>query len=238
MEICLGNLQFSWCIIYLDDIIVFVATPKEHRQRLCAVLSQLWEAGLKLQPTKCKFFKTSVVYLGHKISKEGIQTDDCKVETIKNWPTPSTITELWSLLGFMNYYHCFIKGYVKVTWPFYNQISGDNATRKKEKVKWTEECQEALVMLKALCTSAPILAFADFTRPFKLHTDASTTRLGAVLYQDEDRNNWVIGYAIWALSKSESHHPANKLDFIALKCSYPQLPGVPVWQHLCCVLQQ
>ena len=58
------------------------------------VLAQLQEAGLKLQPMKCEFFKTRVIYLGHEISKEGVQTDDCKVESIKNWPIPNMVTEL------------------------------------------------------------------------------------------------------------------------------------------------
>ena len=72
MGTCLGNLHFQWCIIYFYGIIVFVATPKDHLTRLHAVLLWLQEVGLNLQPTKCDFFKTSVVYLGHGISKEGI----------------------------------------------------------------------------------------------------------------------------------------------------------------------
>ena len=60
----------------------------------------LWEAGLNLQPTTCEIFKASVVYLGQRISREGIQIDEHKVEAIKNWPIPNMVTELWSFLGF------------------------------------------------------------------------------------------------------------------------------------------
>ena len=108
----------------------------------------------------------------------------------------------------MNYYHHVIKGYAKVVHPLYDQISGDNATQKKKKVMWMEECQETFDMLKALCTSAPILTSADLTKPCKLHTDASTMGLGAVPYQEQYGNNQVIGYASWALSKSESGYPS------------------------------
>ena len=80
IETTLGNLQFWWCIIYLDDIIIFAATPEKHLERLCIVLLQPQAAGLKLQPTKCEFFKVNVVYLEHKISKEGIWTDGCKLK--------------------------------------------------------------------------------------------------------------------------------------------------------------
>ena len=74
MEICLGKIHLKWCIIYLDDIIVFSKTPEEHIERLRGVFEKLAAAGLKLKPSKCKFFKSQVTYLGHIVSKDGIQT--------------------------------------------------------------------------------------------------------------------------------------------------------------------
>ena len=127
----------------------------------------------KLQPTKYEFFKVSAVYLGYIISKEGIQTKGCKVKAIRNWPVPIMVTELRRSLGFTNYYRCFIKGYAKVACPFYDQISTDNRAHKKRKIQWMNECQDTFDKLKVLCTSAPFLAFADFTKPFKLHTNAA-----------------------------------------------------------------
>ena len=75
METCLGSLQLQWCIIYLDDIVIFAQTPKEHIKRLRAVLEKLRAAGLKLQPTKCEFFKKKITYQGHDMSKTRVQTD-------------------------------------------------------------------------------------------------------------------------------------------------------------------
>ena len=120
-----------------------------------------------------------MIYLGHEISKEGIWTNEHMVEAIRNWSIPNAVTELWSFLGFTIYYCCFIKGYAKVAHPLHDQISEDNATHKKKWVMWMEECQEAFGILKVLCTPAPILAFADFIKPFKLQTDTSI--LGWVL---------------------------------------------------------
>ena len=117
----------------------------------------------------------------------------------------------------MNYYHCFIKRYAKVACHLYDQISGDNAIQKKKKVMWMEQCPEAFDALKVLCTSTPIFTFTDFTKPFKLHTDASTTGLDAILYQVQGRRDQVIGYASRALSKSECRYTAHKLEFLALK---------------------
>ena len=78
MENFLGDLNLNWCILYLDDIIIFSKAPKEHIQRLRGVFQKLWEAGLKLKPSKCKFFRTRISYLGHIVLKDGIETDPKK----------------------------------------------------------------------------------------------------------------------------------------------------------------
>ena len=123
------------------------------------------------------------------------------------------VTELGSFLRFTNCYRCFIKGYAKVAHTLYDQISGDDVAHKKIKSQWIDECQEAFDTFKVLCTSAPIVAFADFSNPFKLHTNASAIGFGAILYQEHDGKDGVISYASRALSKSESHYPAHKLEF-------------------------
>ena len=114
MESCLGDLHLQWCIIYLDDIIVFSKTPEEHIERLRGVFEKLSSAGLKLKPSKCEFFKAEINYLGHVVSKEGIRTDDKKIQEILKWPIPTTVTEVRSFLGFTNYYRKFIYKYAQV----------------------------------------------------------------------------------------------------------------------------
>ena len=94
METCLEEIHLKWCIIYLDDIIVFSKTPEEHIERFKGVFEKLATAGLKLKPSKCEFFKLQVAYLGHIVSKDGIETDPKKIEAIKNWPVPKTVTEV------------------------------------------------------------------------------------------------------------------------------------------------
>ena len=142
--------------------------------------------------------------MGHIISKNGIETDPKKIEAIKNWPVPRTVTEVRSFLGFMNYYRKFIPKYVQRARPINQLVSGENANKKKALVKWTEECQIAFEHLKHLCSQTPILAYANYTKPFKLHTDASEHGLGAILYQRQDDNTGrVIAYASRTLSKPE-----------------------------------
>ena len=86
MESCLGELHLQYCIIYLDDIIIFSKTPKEHLHHLRLVFKKISEAGLKLKPSKCKFFKTRLEYLGHIVSEQGIETNPKKVQVIWDWP--------------------------------------------------------------------------------------------------------------------------------------------------------
>ena len=182
------------------------------------MFEKLSSAGLKLKPSKCEFFKAEINYLGHVVSKEGIRTDDKKIQEILKWPIPTTVTEVRSFLGFTNYYRKFIYKYAQVAKPINALIAGENAKFKKRKVQWTDECQEAFDKLKEICSSTPILAYADYTKPFKLHTDASEKGLGAVLYQtQEDGSDRVIAFASRSLSKTERNYDAHRLEFLALK---------------------
>ena len=218
MESCLGDLHLSWCIIYLDDIIIFSKNPDDHITRLKGVFEKLAEAGLKLKPSKCEFFKARLKYLGHVVSPQGIATDPAKIEAILKWPRPKTVTDVRSFTGFTNYYRKFIKGYAKVARPLHELTSGENAKRKNRPVEWDDRCQESFEALKKLCSECPVLAYADYSKPFVLHTDASTIGLGAVLYQKQaDGKERVIAYASRTLNRAERNYDAHKLEFLALK---------------------
>ena len=218
MENCLGDLHLNWCIIYLDDIIVYSKTPEEHIKRLRGVFKKLSKAGLKLKPRKCEFFKEKIAYLGHIISKEGIETDPKKIVAVKLWPQPETVTQVRKFLGFTNYYRKFLYRYAQIAKPLNQLISGDNAKRKRTKIVWTEECKRAFQNLKELCSNTPCLAYPDYTSHFKLYTDASEQGLGAVLAQiNSEKVEHPIAYASRTLLKSEHNYDAHKLEFLALK---------------------
>ena len=118
----------------------------------------------------------------------------------------------------MGHYDRFIPKFAQVAWPLHELMSGENLGKKKAAIKWDSRCQQAFDDLKPLCTTVPILVYAHFSKPFKLHTDACGMGLGAVLYQtQEDGTKAVIAYASRSLSKDESHYPAHKLEFLALK---------------------
>ena len=117
MESCPVELHLSWCIIYLDDIIVFSLTPEEHLVRLQAVFNKLKAADLKLKPSKCELFRKQINYLGHVVGYNGVSTDPKKIKAITEWPRPTTVAEVRSFLGFVSYYRRFIPNFSKVAKP-------------------------------------------------------------------------------------------------------------------------
>ena len=215
---CLGDHHLNFCIIYLDDIIVYSKTPEEHLERLEAVFQKIGKAGLKLKPSKCEFCKSRITYLGHIDSKEGITTDPKKIKAIQLWPRPTTVTEVRKFTRWTNYYRKFIHGYAKVAHPLHDLVSGKNAKKKNSSIEWTTDCEVAFHKLKELCSSTPVLAYPDYKQKFKLYTDASENGLGTVLTQIKDDNlERMVTYASRTLSKSERNYDAHKLEFLALK---------------------
>ncbi|KAG1953594.1 interleukin-1 receptor accessory protein-like 1-A [Pimephales promelas] len=233
MERCIGELNLKQALVFLDDLIIFSPTLEEHEERLVRVLNRLREYGLKLSPEKCKFFQTSVKYLGHIVSEKGIETDPEKTTALKTWPKPNTLKELRTFLGFCGYYRRFVKDYSKIVKPLNELTAGYPPLRKRfntsvrvEKFhnpkdffgdRWTPDCQTAFETLIGKLTTAPILGFADPKLSYILHTDASISGLGAALYQEQQGQKRVIAYASRGLSKCESRYPAHKLEFLALK---------------------
>ena len=195
MEACLGDKNFEFLLIYLDDILLYSSTFEQHLDRLNFVLSRLRQHGLKINPKKCHFFKAEVNYLGHRISSEGIDTDPDKISAIKSWTVPKTEKELRSFLGLCSYYRKFVKDFSKIAAPLHSILTKQEKNAKRFKYKmhdgpfcarWTKDCDDAFVKLKDALTTTPILGYPDFIASnFILEVDASFDGLGAVLSQDQ-----------------------------------------------------
>ena len=224
-EQCLGDLHLKICFIYLDDLIIFSSSFQEHLNRLQQVFQRIRDYGLKLSPKKCSFFMKKVKYVGHIVSKDGVEPDPDKLSKVKNWPTPTNCEQVRQFLGFAGYYRKFIHNFAKIARPLIDIMAVCKKPRSNCKPKldpkwhWNTEQQQAFEILKEKLTSPPVLSYPDFSKPFKLHTDACQTGLGAVLYQEQDGLDRVIAYASRGLSKSEKNYPTHKLEFLALKWS-------------------
>ena len=142
MHDCLGDLNMRWCIVYLDNIIIYSDTKEEHLKRLEAVFQKLAAAGLKLKPSKWFFFKEEIDYLHHVVSGEGISTNPKKVKAVP------TVYDAKSFLGFVGYYRRFIKNFSQIAKPIREVITGlenqSKRTAKKTTIDWTEAANSAL----------------------------------------------------------------------------------------------
>ena len=179
MEQVLYDLNNKICAIYLDDILIWSSSQDEHLERLDAVFKRLAEAGFKLKPSKCSFFKDKVGNLGYVILSNGVETDPSKIDAVTSWETPKNDDDIGKFLGFTGYYHRFVKDYSKIAKPL-NALLGEPKRKRGRANKnnppnippciWGAEQQQAFDALKEALTTTPILAYPDFTKPFKLHT--------------------------------------------------------------------
>ncbi|XP_028290920.1 uncharacterized protein LOC114454569 [Gouania willdenowi] len=226
MQVTMSDLVLQIMLVYLDDILVFSESFEDHLVRLEKVLQRLNETGLKVKVEKCHFLQSEVCFLGHQISAEGIGTDPGKIAAVQQWKVPSTVKELRSFLGFCSYYRRFIKGFSQLAGPLHDLVNiclnATSTSGSKQRIDslWTKDCQEAFELLKDKLTSAPLLGYADFSLPFLVETDASSTGLGAILYQQQGDKKRVIAYASRRLrnaEKNDRNYSSMKLELLALK---------------------
>ncbi|KAK3100422.1 hypothetical protein FSP39_019732 [Pinctada imbricata] len=210
MEDVLRNLQWEECLLYIDDIIVPGSSFKQTLDRLERVILRLKDANLKLKPSKCILFQTSVKFLGHIVSEEGIQTDPDKISAVKNWTQPKTPKQMKSFLGLASYYRRFVKNFAEIARPLHRLCE------KSTKFVWTPECEESFCRLKEALTTSPVLAYPKPGLQFVLDTDASNYALGAVLSQIEDRKEKVIAYMSKALNKHEVAYCVTRKELLAV----------------------
>jgi hypothetical protein len=164
-------------LVFFDDILIHSKTWADHLRHLRAVLDELRRHQLFVKRTKCSFGATSVAYLGHIISYEGVAMDPAKVQAIHDWPPPRSARAVRGFLGLAGYYRKFVHNYGTVAAPL-------TALLKKEGFSWDDAAATAFSALKTAVTSAPILAMPDFAKLFVVECDASTFGFGAVLVQE------------------------------------------------------
>ncbi len=126
------------------------------------------------------------MYLGHRVTAEGIHPDPKGISTIQEMVAPKTVTGVRKFVGLVSHYWKFIKGFTNIARPLNKLVSGENTKKKKEKIVWTDECQVAFDKLKEALSTAPILTYADYSKLFRLVTDMSELGLRVALYQEQD----------------------------------------------------
>ena len=173
---------------YLDDIIIYSRSEKEHLEHLEEIFTRLKAAGLKLKLEKCCFFKKHIQYLGHLISADGIQPLPEKLESIAKMPAPRNPKEVKQFLGLVGYYRKFIPRFADISRVL------THLTKKDVDFKWTPECENCFQILKEFLQQAPILRYPDPQASYTLYTDASKYAYAGVLTQHSNGTDHPITY--------------------------------------------
>ena len=166
------------CIVYIDDIVIYSDDWNTHLKRLRKLFLALRKAKLIVNLRKSAFAKAKIIYLGHEIGYGKVSPRDVNIESIINFPIPKTKRDVRSFMGMCGYYRRFVENFADIAKPL------TLLTKKTVSFKWSSECNQAFIKLKAILTKYPVLASPDFSKPFELSIDASDTGVGAVLHQN------------------------------------------------------
>ncbi|GJS81583.1 putative reverse transcriptase domain-containing protein [Tanacetum coccineum] len=205
-QVCKPYLD-KFMIVFIDDILIYSKSEEEHAKYLKLILELLKKEELYAKFSKCEFWLSKVQFLGDVIDSEGIHVDPAKIESIKDWASPKTPTEIRQFLSLAGYYRRFIKGFSKITKPM------TKLTQKNMKFDWSEKAEAAFQLLKQKLCSAPISALPEGSENFVVYCDASRKGLGAVLMQKEK----VIAYASRQLKIHEKNYTTHDLELEAIK---------------------
>ncbi|GJT28496.1 putative reverse transcriptase domain-containing protein [Tanacetum coccineum] len=182
----------KFVIVFIDDILIYSKNEQEHKEHLKQILELL-----------------------KKEEFEGIHVDPAKIESIKDWTSPKSPTEIRQFLGLAGYYRRFIEGFSKIAKPM------TKLTQKKVKFEWGDKQEAAFQLLKQKLCSAPILALPEGSEDFIAYCDASKKGLGAVLMQREK----VISYASRQLKIHEKNYTTHDLELGAV------VFALKIWRH-------
>ena len=210
MSLVLQGLLSDHVLIYMDDILVTSETREDHVRRLAEIFQRLHDANLTINPTKCAFFATSLVFIGHTLTKDGILPNKLKVDAIQNFPKPASAKDVKSFIGLSGFYRAFVRNFSSIAAPLTSLL------KKEAKFVWGQEQDQAFAKLKHYLSSPPVLAYPDYSMPFELYTDASNVGLGAVLMQNLNGKLKPIAYASRILSKAESSYCATDKEMSAI----------------------
>lgn len=207
----LRGLTWVCCLVYLDDVIIFTSgSVAKHVVELAVELERLAEAGLSLKATKCSFAATSMEYLGHDLTPEGIKPTSRLVKAIIDFPTPRNDVEVRRFVALAGYYRRFMPDFGSRMAPLTSLL------RKTSVWRWGQEQDEAFLWAKAKLSVKPVLIYPDYTLPFKLTTDASKTGLGAVLSQDQGQGDQPVAFASKVNSPTVAKYSISELECLAV----------------------
>ena len=189
--------------VFLDDILIFSKTWKDHLEHVGEIMEVLQRNQLFCKPSKCIFGATEILHLGHFVSGNSIRPDPKKLAAVEEWPVPELITQVRSFLVFANYFRRFIPRFAEIAQPL------DEVTGRHAQFSWNKKRQDAFDSLKLSLLCAPVLQLPDVSKPFRVHTDANDVAIAAGLEQERDSSWHPVPYTSRKLTmqrRDELHH--------------------------------
>jgi hypothetical protein len=224
------KLEELGCISFFDDILVASQDWQSHLTSLDKLLTRLEQFGLTVRPSKVQAGFQEIEFLGHMIGKGRMRPVDKKVTKILKVNTPKTKKQVRALIGLAGYYRRYIPKFSEMTAPL-TELTKKN---KPAKVKWTDECEASFVKIKDILSNKPVVALPDFSRPFTVRTDASSTGIAGVLMQPDDQGLMhPVLYASRKLLDRETRYSAIERECLAIVWSVDKFSRYLTGRHFC-----
>ena len=214
MNKVLNGMTWIFCLVYIDDILIYSRSFEQHLIHIEQVLEALIRANIKLKLSKCLFGTHEVNYLGFRITERGVQPSLEKIEAMIRVPPPKTPKLLYNFLCGVNYYRSLIPNFGKISVQLYHM------TESKKNFKWTDETLKTYADLKQKLVEAPILAFPDFSLPFYIECDASDFAIGSQLLQKQGNLLRPLGFAGRKLTQTEQNYSVSEKELLAVVYAY------------------
>lgn len=197
---------------YLDDVLGHTTGWTEHISCLRQFLIRVRDANLALKPSKCFIGYTDLVFLGHRLGRDGVTPTDDMISKVKQAPSPTTKKQLRSFLGLVGYYRSFVPNFAAIAVPL------TDLTKKgsPNQLIWLDIHEQSFRTLKHYVCNPPVLRLPDVTKPFILQTDASCDGIGAILLQEGDQVKHPVAFASKKLLPREQNYSTIEREALAI----------------------
>ncbi|GJT07903.1 RNA-directed DNA polymerase [Tanacetum coccineum] len=203
----------KFVVVYFDDILIYSQTKEEHLGHLQKVMKALADNDLFVNLKKCTFLTNKLLFLGYIVSSDGIHVDETKVQAVRDWPSPKTLSEVRSFHGLATFYRRFVRNFSSIVAPITSCL-------KKGPFQWTKEADESFKIIKEKLSTAPVLSLPNFDKVFELEYDACGTGIGAILPQEGP-----IAFHSEKLNEARQKWSTYKQEFYAV------VQAMKKWEH-------
>jgi hypothetical protein len=200
----------EFVIVFIDDILIYSNSEAEHTQHVRLVLDKLREHQLHANMAKCSFYQSSIEFLGHIVSGDGITMDSKKVQAVVDWPHLTNQHDVRAFLGLAGYYRRFIDNFSTIAAPLTDLLRDDTP------FEWNEKQQQSMQQLKHAITTAPTLIVPDLDEPFIVHCDASGYAISGVLSQLRNGIEHPVAFLSSKMKDAERNYDVREQELLAL----------------------